>query len=170
MLDSKDLELLKAMMQEIVGESETRMTAKIESSIAESEARMTARIVESEARMTAKIADSEARTTAKIAESEARMTTEITDSEARTTAKIAESEARMVAKIEARVDDTRSMLMAYLESAIEPKIRGVAEGYETLRDSKASNSRMERLENEVITLRSLLMTMSAKMSKLEKAQ
>ena len=115
MLDSKDLELLKAMMQEIVGESETRMTAKIESSIAESETRMTARI-------------------------------------------------------EARVDDTRSMLMAYLESAIEPKIRGVAEGYETLRDSKASNSRMERLENEVITLRSLLMTMSAKMSKLEKAQ
>ena len=51
MLDSKDLELLRSMMQEVVGESEARMTDKIDSSIAASESRMTAEIKATESRI-----------------------------------------------------------------------------------------------------------------------
>ena len=122
MLDSKDLEILQAMMQEVVSSSEARMTAKIE----ESEARMTARIEESEARMTT--------------------------------------------KIEERVEDTRSMIMAYLESAIEPQIRRVAEGYAALQESKADNSRVDKLEDEVATSRSLIMLLGDDVAELKKAQ
>ncbi len=107
MLDSKDMEMLRAMMQEVVNSSEARMTAKIE-------------------------------------ESEARTTT--------------------------RIEDTRSMIMAYLESAIEPQIRGVAEGYAILQETKADNSRVDKLEEEAATSRSLIMLLGDDVAALKKAQ
>lgn len=118
MLDSKDLELLRAMMQEVVtgavSESETRMTAKIDE-------------------------------------------------------KIQESESRMTARIEERIEDTRSMLMAYFESAIEPKFNMLAEGHKLLQETLAPVSRVEKLEEEVSTLRSVVMLQGAEISELKKS-
>ena len=116
-------------------------------------------IERSEARMTAKIEE-------KISDSEARMTAKIEDSEARMTAKIKDSEARMATQIE----DTRSMIMAYLESAIEPQIRVVAEGYRTLQETKADNSRVDKLEEDAATSRSLIMLLGDDVAELKKAQ
>lgn len=128
MLDSKDMEMLRAMMEEVVSGSEARMTAKIEERITESEARMTARIEE----------------------------------------RIAESETRMTARIEERVEDTRSMLMAYFESAIEPKFNVLAEGHKLLQETLAPSTRVDRLEEEVATLRSLVMALGVEVAELKK--
>ena len=64
MLDEKDLQAIQKMMQEMIQESEERMTGKI----AESEERMTGKIAESEERMTGKIEESERRMMGKIEE------------------------------------------------------------------------------------------------------
>ena len=95
-----------------------------------------------------------------------RMEEKIAESEARMTAKIAESETRMTAQIE----DTRSVIMAYLESAIEPRIRGVAEGYGVLQETKADNTRVDKLEEETATSRSLIMLLGDDVAELKKAQ
>ena len=115
MLDSKDLELLRAMMQEVV--------------------------------------------TGAVSESEARMT-----------AKMDELETRMTARIEERVEDTRFMLMAYFESAIEPKFNMLAEGHKLLQETLAPVSRVEKLEEEVSTLRSVVMLQGAEISELKKSR
>ena len=109
------------------------------------------------------VSSSEARMTARIEESEVRMTAKLEE-------RIQESEARMTARIEERVEDTRSMIMAYLESAIEPQIRRVAEGCAALQESKADNSRVDKLEEEVTTSRSLIMLLGDDVAKLKKAQ
>lgn len=54
-LDSKDLEILQTMMTQIVAASESRMSAKIEESIAASESRMIGQISASESRIMAYI-------------------------------------------------------------------------------------------------------------------
>lgn len=54
-LDNKDLEILQTMMTQIVAASESRMSAKIEESIAASESRMMGQISASESRIMAYI-------------------------------------------------------------------------------------------------------------------
>lgn len=102
------------------------------------------------------------------------MTQTVRDSESRMTEKmensIAASEARMMARIEECAEDTRSQLMAYLESAIEPQIRRVAEGHGALNETKASNIRVDRLEEELSTHKSLILALGADVAKLKKAQ
>ena len=152
MLDEKDLQILQSLFEQ----SEARMTARIDESIAASEARMTARIDESiaasEARMTARIDES-------IAASEARMTARIDGS-------IAASEARMTDRIAA----SESRIMAYIESDILPRFDKLADGHDLLRETLAPISRVERLEEEVSTLRSAVRLLAADVSELKKAQ
>jgi len=101
-----------------------------------------------------------------IAESEARMgeriDTAIAASEARMTAKIA--------KVEEHVEENRSTIMAYLETAIEPKLRLLAEGHQALAKGKADNERVDKLEEKLATTKSLVMVLGEDVSKLKKAQ
>lgn len=73
-------------------------------------------------------------------------------------------------KLDEKIDGTRSQIMAYLETAIEPKLRALAEGHQNLFDSKASNARVDKLEEELATQKSLIMVLSEEVSQLKKAQ
>jgi len=72
--------------------------------------------------------------------------------------------------LEERIEETRSTIMGYLEASIEPNIRAVAEGHMNLFAGKASNERVDKLEKELATTKSLVMVLGEDVSKLKKAQ
>ena len=98
-----------------------------------------------------------------VAASESRMSAKIEES-------IAASESRMSAKIEESIAASESKIMAYIESDILPRFDKLADGHDLLREALAPISRVERLEEDVSTLRSAVRLLSADVSELRKAQ
>ncbi len=140
MLEKQDLQAIKELIDTSISASEERMTAKINAS---------------EERMTAKIEASEKRMTAKIEASEKRMTAKINASEERMTAKISASENR---------------IMVYIENAVMPNFKLLAEGHQTLLETLAPKSRVDNLEDDVVFLKSIVKTLMQEVSDLKKAQ
>lgn len=83
---------------------------------------------------------------------------------------VAASEARMSAKIDNSIAASESKIMAYIESDILPRFDKLADGHDLLRETLAPISRVERLEEEVSTLRSAVRILSADVAELKKAQ
>lgn len=109
---------------------------------------------------------SEKRMTDRIAASEKRMTERIEASENGMTAKIEASEKRMTERIEA----SENRIMAYIENAVMPNFKLLAEGHQTLLETLARKDRVEALEEEVVFLKSVVSTLAQDVAELKKAQ
>ena len=83
---------------------------------------------------------------------------------------IAASEERMIAAMDEKNEDTRNQIMAYLESKLEPEIRLLAEGHETLLKTLAPKDRVDALESDVFLLKQVVRTMRNELEDLKKAQ
>lgn len=79
---------------------------------------------------------------------------------------IAASEERMTAKIDA----SENRIMAYIESAVMPNFKLLAEGHQTLLETLAPKSRVDALEEEVVFLKSIVQTLAHDVTELKKAQ
>ena len=93
------------------------------------------------------------------------VTTAITASEERMTAKIDASEKRMTEKIDA----SENRIMAYIENAVMPNFKLLAEGHQTLLETLARKDRVEALE-EVVFLKSVVSALAQDVTELKKAQ
>ena len=105
-----------------------------------------------------------------IAASEKRMSERIDSS-------IAASEKRMSAKIDAsekrmteRIDASENRVMAYIENAVMPNFKLLAEGHQTLLETLAPKSRVDNLEEDVVFLKSIVKSLMQEVSELKKAQ
>lgn len=98
------------------------------------------------------------------------MTQIVAASEARMSAKIEDSIAASEARMSARIAASESKIMAYIESDVLPRFDKLADGHDLLRETLAPISRVERLEEEVSTLRSAVRMLSADVAELKKAQ
>ncbi len=107
---------------------------------------------------------------ASIAASEKRMSERIDTS-------IAASEKRMSAKIDAsekrmseRIDASENRVMAYIENAVMPNFKLLAEGHQTLLETLAPKSRVDNLEEDMVFLKSIVKSLMQEVSELKKAQ
>ena len=149
MLDEKDLQAI----QQLIIASESRMMDRIETSVKETETRMMSYI--------------ESAVMPKFGEIESRMIDRI-----ETSAK--ETESRMMSYIESAVmpefGETESRMAAYMEAYFDPKFNALADGQKLLRETMASKSRVEELEEEVAFLKPTVMSMLTDIDHLKKAQ
>ncbi len=156
MLEKQDLQAIQTMIDTSVNSaiaaSEDRMSAKIDAAVNASEDRMSAKI-------DAAIAASEDRMSARIDAA-------VAASEERMTAKMDSLEDRMSAKIEA----TENRILAYIENAVMPNFKLLAEGQQTLLQTMARKDRVEALENEVVFLKSVVKNLAQDVAELKKAQ
>lgn len=88
--------------------------------------------------------------------------TSITASEARTQAKLD--------KLEAKIEDVDSRWQVYAENCIEPNFKLLAEGHQTLLETMAPRERVDKLEEDVTLLKSVVNTLTVRVSELEKAR
>ena len=111
---------------------------------------------------------------AEVSASEKRMTQKIADSETRMTQKIADSEARTAKKIEEAcrnaVRDAVSQAIAYSENTVETKLDLIKEGLDLALETHIPVERIERIEEDVLTLQSVVRRHSGELDRLKKAQ
>jgi len=85
-----------------------------------------------------------------------------------------ETESRMMSYIESAVmpefGETESRMAAYMEAYFDPKFNALADGQKLLRETMASKSRVEELEEEVAFLKPTVMSMLTDIDHLKKAQ
>ena len=148
--------LMNAMDEKIVA-SEGRMIAAMDEKIGTA-------ITASEGRM---IAAMDEKIGTAIAASEERM---IAAMDEKIGTAITASEERMIAAMDEKNEDTRNQIMAYLESKLEPEIRLLAEGHETLLKTLAPKDRVDALESDVFLLKQVVRTMRNELEDLKKAQ
>lgn len=79
---------------------------------------------------------------------------------------ITASEERMTAKIDA----SENRIMAYIENAVMPNFKLLAEGHQTLLETLARKDRVEALEEEVVFLKSVVSALAQDVTELKKAQ
>ena len=76
------------------------------------------------------------------------------------------SEKRMTERIEA----SENRIMAYIENAVMPNFKLLAEGHQTLLETPARKDRVEALEEEVVFLKSVVSILAQDVAELKKAQ
>ncbi|MBO6301083.1 MAG: hypothetical protein J6N15_01425 [Ruminiclostridium sp.] len=88
--------------------------------------------------------------------------------------KIAASEERMTGKIEAAarqaVKDAVSQAVAYSENTIETKLDAIKEGLDLALETRIPAERIERIEEDIIALKSVVRKHSEEIDRLKKAQ
>ena len=82
------------------------------------------------------------------------------------TAAVTATEERMTA----RIDASENRIMAYIENAVMPNFKLLAEGHQTLLETLAPKSRVDNLEDDVIFLKSIVKSLMQEVSDLKKAQ
>ena len=76
------------------------------------------------------------------------------------------SEKRMTAKIDA----SENRIMTYIENAIMPNFKLLAEGHQPLLETLARKARVDALEKEVVFLKSVVSALAQDVTDLKKAQ
>ena len=146
MLEQKDLEKIQTMID-----------TSLSREIAASEERMWDKF---DARMDEKIAASEERMQAYF--------------DARMDEKIAASEERMQAYFDARMDEkiaaSENRMQAYFEAAIMPKFDLLLDAFQSITETYAPLKRVEKLEEDVVYLKSDVRELGREVSSLKKAQ
>ena len=105
-----------------------------------------------------------------IAASEERMSEKIAASEERMNGKIAASEERMKAYIHEKVTDETNRAIAYTESVVEAKLDAIKEGLDLALETHIPIERIERIEENIIALKSVVRRHSEEIDLLKKAQ
>ena len=141
MLDRDDLQAIA----ELIAASEERTSERMNGMIAASEERMTER-------MSGMIAASEERTSERM------------------NGMIAASEERMKAYIHEKVTDETNRAIAYTESVVETKLDAIKEGLDLALETHIPMERIERIEENIIALKSVVRKHSEEIDLLKKAQ
>lgn len=109
-----------------------------------------------------------------IAASEERMSGMIVASEERmknhTDRMITASEERMKAYIQEKVTDETNRAIAYTESVVEAKLDAIKEGLDLALETRIPVDRIERIEDNIIALKSVVRKHSEEIELLKKAQ
>lgn len=71
--------------------------------------------------------------------------------------------------VKALIGESESRVIAFIESAVLPKINLLAEGQQTILQTLAPKNRVEELEQEVGFLKEMLSLLAKKVNELEKA-
>ena len=79
---------------------------------------------------------------------------------------ITASEERMTAKIDA----SENRIMTYIENAVMPNFKLLAEGHQPLLETLARKARVDALEEEVVFLKSVVSALAQDVTDLKKAQ
>ena len=69
-----------------------------------------------------------------------------------------------------RIDASENRVMAYIENAVMPNFKLLAEGHQTLLETLAPKSRVDNLEEDVVFLKSIVKSLMQEVSELKKAQ
>ena len=86
------------------------------------------------------------------------------------TTAIEASEQRMKSYIDKKVTDETNRAIAYTESAVEPKLDAIKEGLDLALETRIPVERIERIEENVIALKSVVRKHSEEIDRLKKAQ
>ncbi len=73
-------------------------------------------------------------------------------------------------RLNQKIEDTRTDIMTYIESAVNPKLEILAEGHRAILDSMVPLNRVEELEEDVKLLKMAFRQMSTELQALKKAQ
>ena len=152
MLEKQDLQAIQTMIDTSVSASEERMSAKMDAAISASEDRMSAKMDSLEDRMTKRIDEA------------------VSASEERMSAKMDSLEDRMTKRIDEAVSASENRLLAYIENAVMPNFKLLAEGQQTILETMARKDRVEALEDEVVFLKSVVSNLVQDVAELKKAQ
>lgn len=83
---------------------------------------------------------------------------------------VSASEERMKAYIDEKVTDETNRSMAYTESVVEPKLDAIKEGLDLALETHIPVERIDRIEENVIALKSVVRKHSEEIDRLKKAQ
>ena len=100
----------------------------------------------------------------------AKMDAAISASEDRMSAKMDSLEDRMTKRIDEAVSASENRLLAYIENAVMPNFKLLAEGQQTILETMARKDRVEALEDEVVFLKSVVSNLVQDVAELKKAQ
>ena len=145
MLEKRDLDELRGLMDGSVQASEERMRGYMDESVRASEERMRGYMDES------------------VRASEERMRGYMDES-------VRASEERMRGYMDESVRASEERIFAYLEGKYDPMFQLLAEGQKTLLETLAPVSRVEKLEDEVAFLKQMLKTLASEIQDLKRAQ
>lgn len=102
------------------------------------------------------------------------VTTAVTASEERlkeyVDTSITASEERLKGYVDDSIAGAENRWRVLYEADIRPSFRLLAEGHENLLQTLASNERVEKLEEEVVTIKSVIKGMKKEIAELKKAQ
>ena len=76
----------------------------------------------------------------------------------------------MEARLDQKIENTRTDIMAYIENEVNPKLELLAGGHRTILDTMVPVSRVDELEEDVKLLKMAFRQMSAEIQDLKKAQ
>ena len=65
---------------------------------------------------------------------------------------------------------SENRIMAYIENAVMPNFKLLAEGHQTLLETLAPKSRVDNLEDDVVFLKAIVKSLMQEVSDLKKAQ